>query len=377
MKRCFLFFALFSFFCGSALRGQVTNDMIITGVIDGPLSGGTPKAVEFYVVNDIPDLSLYGFGSANNGGGSDGQEFTFPAVSATAGDYIYVATETTNFTAFFGFAPDYTSSAISINGDDAIELFFNGAVIDVFGDINVDGTGQPWEYMDGWAYRKNNTGPDGSTFVLANWTFSGPNALDGETSNATATTPWPIGSYLFPITLASFEARYEEPFVLLSWQTVLEIENDYILVERSVNGWDYKLIGKVFGQGTTYEGYRYDFVDKEPLSGVNYYRLCQVDFNGSKRYYGPVSIVVEGGWSLYPSLVDDRLQLHLDAEVQAFNGPLDYRVFDLQGVLYLKGRLNPGGKGEEAIVLYGLPAGLYVLHWTQGAASGLLRFVKK
>ncbi|MCP4427888.1 MAG: ExeM/NucH family extracellular endonuclease [Chloroflexi bacterium] len=174
-----------------------TTDLLITGAIDGPLSGGTPKAVEFYVLNNIPDLSVYGFGGANNGGGSDGEEFTFPADSATAGDFIYVATESVQFTAWFGFAPNYTNgTAPSINGDDAIELFESGVVVDVFGDINVDGTGQPWEYLDGWAYRVDGTGPDGSTFILANWTFSGPNALDGETSNGTAATPFPVGSYV-------------------------------------------------------------------------------------------------------------------------------------------------------------------------------------
>ena len=56
------------------------QDLVITGVVDGPLTGGTPKAIEFCALNDIPDLSAYGFGSANNGGGSDGEEFTFPAV---------------------------------------------------------------------------------------------------------------------------------------------------------------------------------------------------------------------------------------------------------------------------------------------------------
>ena len=172
-----------------------TGDLVITGVVDGPLTGGTPKAVEFYAVNDIADLSVYGFGSANNGGGSDGEEFTFPAVAATAGDYIHVASETTGFTSFFGFAPDYTSGAANINGDDAIELFQSGAVVDVFGDINVDGTGQPWEHTDGWAYRVDDTGQDGSTFALANWTFSGVDALDGETTNDTAATPFPIGTY--------------------------------------------------------------------------------------------------------------------------------------------------------------------------------------
>ncbi len=173
-----------------------TSDLVITGMIDGPLAGGTPKAVEFYVLNDIADLSIYGFGSANNGGGTDGEEFTFPSGTATAGDYIYVATESTEFANWFGFAPDYTNgNAPNINGDDAIELFQSGVVVDVFGDINVDGTGEPWEHLDGWAYRVSGTGPDGSTFVLANWTFSGPNALDGETTNATAATPFPLGTY--------------------------------------------------------------------------------------------------------------------------------------------------------------------------------------
>ena len=106
------------------------QELVLSGVIDGPLSGGIPKAVEIYVVSDIADLSIYGVGAANNGGGTDGQEFTFPAASASAGDFIYIASEGPGFSSFFGFAPDYTSSAASINGDDAIELFRSGVVVD-------------------------------------------------------------------------------------------------------------------------------------------------------------------------------------------------------------------------------------------------------
>jgi predicted extracellular nuclease len=179
----------------AAAAGAATGDLVITGVVDGPLSGGVPKAIELYAVNNIPDLSVYGVGSANNGGGSDGEEFALPADSATAGEFIYIASEAVGFNGFFGFLPNYTSGAASINGDDAIELFRNGGVVDVFGDIDVDGSGQPWEYQDGWAYRVNDTGADGSTFELGNWTYSGPNALDGETTNATAATPFPIGTY--------------------------------------------------------------------------------------------------------------------------------------------------------------------------------------
>ena len=175
--------------------GATTGDLVITGVADGPLPGGLPKAIEFYVANDIPDLSVYGVGSASNGGGTDGQEFTFPAGPAVAGDFIYLASEIPGFTTFFGFAPDFTNAtAPSLNGDDAVELFMNGAVVDVFGEASHMGGALPWAYEDGWAYRADGTGQD-ALFAAANWSLSGINALDGATTNATATTPFPLGTY--------------------------------------------------------------------------------------------------------------------------------------------------------------------------------------
>jgi uncharacterized protein len=147
-----------------------------------------------YCAYAIDDLSIYGLRSANNGGGTGLQEYTFSG-ACIAGDFLYIATEIPQFTTFFGFAPTDTSSAAAINGDDAIELFKNLAVVDVFGDVDLSGTGQPWEYMDGWAYRQSSTGPDGTTFVLGSWTFSGINALDGATSNGVGGPLFPIGTF--------------------------------------------------------------------------------------------------------------------------------------------------------------------------------------
>ncbi len=171
--------------------------LLLTGVFDGPLTGGTPKGFELYALEDIADLSAYGLGSANNGQGSNGQEYTFPAVSASAGDFIYVTNDSAAFVAFFGIQPDFNDGgmASNVNGDDAVELFFNGEVIDLFGDINVDGTGQPWEYLDGWAYRVSGTGPDGNTFVLSHWYFSGIDILDNTNANDQAAQPIPLGTY--------------------------------------------------------------------------------------------------------------------------------------------------------------------------------------
>ena len=88
--------------------------------------------------------------------------------------------------------------AVAINGDDAVELFYNGNVIDTFGDINVDGSGTDWDYKDGWAYRTNGTGPDGTAFDLSNWTFSGVDATDGCSDNDTCASVFPVGTYTPP-----------------------------------------------------------------------------------------------------------------------------------------------------------------------------------
>ncbi len=187
--------------------GTPTNSLVIIGAYDGPNTGGTPKGVELYALADIADLSLFGLSSVTNGAGTNGStiEFTFPTGSLTAGQSIFVATEATEFTNFFGFAPNYITGVVGINGDDAVELYENGVIIDTFGDVNVDGTGTAWDYLDGWAYRVSNTGPDG-TFVIGNWTFSGINQLEGGTTNAACTVPYPLNTYTNSLSINNNES---------------------------------------------------------------------------------------------------------------------------------------------------------------------------
>lgn len=173
----------------------ITNDLVLTGIFDGPFSGGYPKGFEVYVVNDIPDLSKFGLGIANNGGGTDGQEYTFPAMAATAGSRLYLANDTAQFFTFFGIHADFQSiQAGGLNGDDAIELYENGTIIDLYGDPNDDGTNKPWEYLDTWVYRNCSKGPN-PTFDLTEWSVGPVNGYDGQSTNATSPTPMPIDTY--------------------------------------------------------------------------------------------------------------------------------------------------------------------------------------
>lgn len=189
--------------CGAGLPTDLTVEeivsdvaLIIAGIADGPLPGGWPKVVEFYAIEAIADLSVYGFGSASNGGGTDGVEYTFPAVALAAGQHYYVSTDSAAFNVFFGFAANAIEPlASNNNGDDAVELFLNGVVVDVFGLIDVDGTGQNWEYLDGWAYRNTGSMPNYGVFDITDWTFSGIDVFDNQTTNATTPISFPIGTF--------------------------------------------------------------------------------------------------------------------------------------------------------------------------------------
>ncbi|MEO1254557.1 MAG: hypothetical protein AAFY41_06680, partial [Bacteroidota bacterium] len=196
------------------------NDLVITAVFDGDLSGGLPKGVEIYAINSVADLSVYSIGSANNGGGTDGPEFALSG-SVDAGNYFYVASEVTSFTAFFGFGPTLNAgSVMGINGDDAVELFYDASgnfsgdesIVDTYGVPSVNGDGEVWDYTDGWAYRNNSTGPDGNTFNGSSWTYSGLGGLDGESTNASASNPIPIGTYTIgaDMTPPTFESGFPE-----------------------------------------------------------------------------------------------------------------------------------------------------------------------
>ncbi|MEM7163148.1 MAG: lamin tail domain-containing protein [Bacteroidota bacterium] len=173
-------------------------DLYIAGILDGPLSGGTPKALQLCAISTIPDLSIYGIGSASNGGGSQGVEFTLPNQSLAMGECFWIASEQSQFEAFFGFSPDATTGVMNVNGDDAIELFSNGVLLDVFGDVNVDGTNECWEYLDSYAVR-NSPGCN-STMDCSEWTFGGPNNLDGLTEYCAIVPqdPFNIGTCVTP-----------------------------------------------------------------------------------------------------------------------------------------------------------------------------------
>lgn len=189
-----------------ALSGGVypalTNALVITGVFDGNATTSTPRGIELMVLKNIPDLSIFGVESANNGGGALGQEFTFPAVAATKGQTIFIVGtgHETDFTTYFGagFTANYASDAMFINGNDAIVLYENTFMIDLFGEVTHAAltspyTGLAWNYENGWGYRIAGSGPS-ATFNAADWQLGNAGELD-QSTNGASSTPFPIKTY--------------------------------------------------------------------------------------------------------------------------------------------------------------------------------------
>ena len=190
------------------------QDLIISGVFHGNVAnngstggnGNNPRVVEFYVLNDIPDMSIYGLSSISGGGLQTSPEFQFPVGAKTAGTRLYVTAISGKFIDFFGFPPDYEDggSIGGVTGDDAVQLLItsNGGSTwtteDLFGDPDVDGTGTAWDYEYGWASRTAG-GPDGANFIISNWTFSGVDENRDDATYDTATNPWGFGLYLPPL----------------------------------------------------------------------------------------------------------------------------------------------------------------------------------
>ncbi|MFN3918360.1 MAG: T9SS type A sorting domain-containing protein [Flavobacteriales bacterium] len=89
------------------------------------------------------------------------------------------------------------------------------------------------------------------------------------------------GCILLPIELLDFSGRANKYYNELSWITASEQNNDFFIIERSTDGIEFREIGKVKGAGSSSSVRLYNYTDRIPKAGTNYYRLVQTDFDGT------------------------------------------------------------------------------------------------
>lgn len=131
-----------------------------------------------------------------------------------------------------------------------------------------------------------------------------------------------------PVELVSFEVKnVKNEYVSIAWATASEINNDFFLLERSGNGYDFESIEKIKGAGNASTLIRYRTEDHRPLPGAAYYRLKQTDFNGNYEYSAIRAVdLSERDLFVYPNPVHDQLTLEGDPYYREA-----WRIYDATG----------------------------------------------
>ncbi|WP_262383883.1 lamin tail domain-containing protein [Hymenobacter lutimineralis] len=169
-----------------------------------------------------------------------------------------------------------------------------------------------------------------------------------------ASTDASINVNPLPVQLTAFSAAREGAQVQVQWVTASERNSARFEVERSADGVHFTQVGRVNGQGSTTARSTYRFADAKPLSGVSYYRLRQVDQDGT-AHLSEVRTVQGGKLSagIYPNPVASTLYLQLPEHA----GAVQAIVTDLAGREVYRAMVP----ASQQLDLRQLPQGSYVL----------------
>jgi hypothetical protein len=168
--------------------------------------------------------------------------------------------------------------------------------------------------------------------------------------------------------LTHFTAVPQANSVLLSWATASETNNSHFDVERSADARTWAKVGEVKGNGSKNAESKYTFNDAQPTTGINYYRLKQVDTDGKFAYHKVVSVVMGKGSkvTIAPNPAHEQLQI-----LGATEGG-EASIFNVSGQLMMM------VKNTTTLNVSALPSGVYQLRYqSENGETTLSRFVKQ
>ncbi len=175
--------------------------------------------------------------------------------------------------------------------------------------------------------------------------------------------PWTLVGYSspLPVEMLSFTAVSSGKTVLLDWVTASELHNQRFEVERSSDGRTFYKIATVAGAGTTSIQQSYSLKDEVPLSGISYYRLVQVDFDGSRNVSKVVAVKFrkELQGTLYPQPASDLV--FWEMEDKAFSNDLIFSIYTPAGTLVQQQIMPAQNGGRYPIHTTGLANSIYFL----------------
>jgi len=143
---------------------------------------------------------------------------------------------------------------------------------------------------------------------------------------------------LIPVELTSFAAQTDGKIVTLKWMTATETENlGFHVFRNTAENGDYVQITTemILGAGSSDEAHAYSYADRDVHAGNSYYyKLADVDFNGTIKFHGPISVTVAGvpgNYSLaqcYPNPFNPETAINFSLKEA---GKVSLRIYNLNG----------------------------------------------
>ncbi len=180
--------------------------------------------------------------------------------------------------------------------------------------------------------------------------------------------------FIIPVKLINFSGVSNSDFVSLNWETTNEINSSYFIVEKSVDGITYSPVVTINAARLNFNSYQVK--DMEPFLGNSFYRLKNVDIDGSYTYSKVISIHrnKEANIFINPNPVINTLKLEWYSNVA---GNVMICITDVTGrVLITKQATATKGMNNRLLHIESLAAGTYILLLKENSEVRNVKFVK-
>jgi len=249
-------------------------------------------------------------------------------VTPTGGDCVYQAVMQYNIQFTGSNIPSGLSTLQGNVGCYGIQRFYNLPNSGGSGTVNSSNFNGP--FINGNCAGYNANGCTFATIII-----QGPGIPYQEVQCSFSTFPNPL-----PLELISFSGVQNDNATQLEWLTASERNNDYFTLEHSTDGINFSIFDRVIGAGTTNVEQKYLYANAPLSAGLNYYRLSQTDYDGTKTILKIVSVKNESNASfiLYPNpSTSKKINVSVNTNSKL---PITYKIFSMYGQLIATEKLS-------------------------------------
>jgi autotransporter-associated beta strand protein len=204
--------------------------------------------------------------------------------------------------------------------------------------------------------------PSGNSGVIGHWNNTFWDDLTASYSggtwtatNVTSFSPFIVSQPNTPlsITLQNFRIEPKNTSNLLIWSTISEKNNAYFDIQYAIDGLNFTSIGQQKGVNSAQNNYTFEHIP--PTSKTHYYRLRQVDFDGTETMSKIISVESKNQkneLSIYPNPAFEKLTIGVEDDKTTH-----YSLYNSIGNHIESGEFN----AQKELIISHLAVGMYVL----------------